>query len=175
MESSKKTLQKPAKGTFPDYYDKYISVLPNDIFDYLDDQVEGLVKFFDHIPKTAYNYAYAQGKWTVKEVLIHINDTERIFGYRSLCISRNEAQNLPGFDQETYINNIQASDISMDLLVEEFKYLRKSNLAMFHQVHALTWDNLGKASNFSVPLRMFPFVMAGHVDHHIKILQNRYI
>lgn len=168
-------ISKPAQGAFPSYYQHYLDGVPEDIFRYLEEQLNKFKETIKSIPENKFDYRYEEGKWSIKEVLLHLNDTERVFGYRALCLSRKENQNLPGFDQENYVKHAQIKSIHVDTLVDEFEFLRMGNLRMFKQITAMQWDFVGTANQFKVPLRMFPFVMAGHVDHHMKIIKSRYL
>ncbi len=165
---------KPIKGTYPSYYDKYIDHLEGNIFSYLKDQQESYLQLLKEIPEDKQNYSYGEGKWTIKEVMIHLNDSERIFGYRSLCVSRKETQNLPGFEQENYVFNAESDFANFNELANEFDHLRSANLSLFKNIKNIQWDNQGLASGFKVPLRLFPFVLAGHLDHHVNIMKTRY-
>jgi len=167
-------IAKPLHGTFPSYYNKYIDNISGNILEYLEQQRSLSIEYLKGISKEKHDFSYGDGKWTVKQVLIHLNDSERIFGYRSLCISRKESQNLPGFEQENYVNHAESDFASFDELINEFNHLRKANISMYKNIKNIQWDNQGEAAGFKVPLRLFPFVLAGHMDHHLTILKNRY-
>lgn len=168
-------ISKPVQGTFPSYYQHYLDKVPADVFPYLQNQLEKYIDFIAQIPKDKFDFRYEENKWTIKEVMLHLNDTERVFGYRAFCISRNENQDLPGFDQVNYIKNAPVMHLVEQNLLSEFEHLRKSNLAMFEQIRSIQWENMGMANKFKVPLKLFPFIMAGHVDHHLDILVTRYL
>lgn len=168
-------IAKPLSGTYPGYYDTYVNLVPDHIKRHLTNQLETYEIFIQTVPQDRFEHRYEADKWTIKQVMLHINDTERVFGYRAFCISRNEQQNLPGFDQEYYINKSNSKDLDEKALLAEFKHLRNSNLELFERIKGIQWDIFGTANNFKVPLRLFPFVMAGHVDHHLNILQNKYL
>ncbi len=168
-------IAKPQKGTFPSYYNTYVDLVPDAIKRHLTDQANSYSDFIESIPSDKFDHKYEADKWTIKQVMLHINDTERVFGYRAFCISRNEQQNLPGFDQEYYINKANSKNLKEKALLAEFMHLRKSNLELFERIQGIQWDIFGTANNFKVPLRLFPFIMAGHVDHHVSILKNKYL
>ncbi len=168
-------IAKPLKGTFPTYYDTYVNLVPDHIKRHLTEQLDLYTSFIESIPSEKFDYKYEEDKWTIKQVMLHINDTERVFGYRAFSISRNEQQNLPGFDQEYYINKSNSKNLNEEALLAEFTHLRKANLELFERIQGIQWDIFGTANNFKVPLRLFPFIIAGHVDHHLNILQNKYL
>lgn len=130
--------------------------------------------FFKEIPDAKLLYAYAEGKWTPKEILQHLIDTERIFTYRALRISRNDTTELPGFDENAYVPPSQANQKPILQLVEEFTSLRKANIALYKGFNAEMLQRLGKASGGPISVRAIPFILLGHELHHIQIIKERY-
>ena len=118
--------------------------------------------------------AYESGKWSINEVLLHIIDAERVFVYRALCIARNEKQALPGFDQNDYVTGSRANDYSIAQLVENYNALRTSTEVFFQQLSSQDLKKMGTASDKTVSVRALAYILAGHEQHHLKVLKNRY-
>jgi uncharacterized protein YciI/uncharacterized damage-inducible protein DinB len=118
---------------------------------------------------------YAPGKWTVKQVLGHITDTERIFTYRALCLARGESKPLPGFDQDEYIQSADFNACSLASLLEEFRAVRESTLSLYWNLPADAWQRRGTVNDYSATVRGLAFTSAGHERHHMKILRERYL
>jgi len=119
--------------------------------------------------------AYAPGKWTVKQVLGHITDTERIFTYRALCLARGETAPLPGFEQDDYIEAANFNACALAALLEEFRAVRESTLALYWNLPAEAWHRRGTVNDYSATVRGLAFTSAGHERHHLKILRERYL
>lgn len=165
-----------SESDYPSFYHKYVSsVAETDIFHYLEDQKSELISFLQKIPENAWSYRYAEGKWSIKQILGHICDSELIFGYRALCIARGETQSLPGFDQNNYVDNGRFDDLGNQQLLDLFLQIRDSNLAYFATFNPFDWENKGMANNASFTTKAFPFIMAGHVAHHMNIIRQFYI
>jgi hypothetical protein len=164
----------PKKGTYASFYHNYISYLENkDVIARLKDQVKEIDQLvINNISKA--DYAYADGKWTFKKVLIHLCDAERVFAYRVFCFSRGERQSLPGFDQNEYIDDFNFDHLSIDQVWGELKSLRKSNIQMIEGLTDEQIENSGIASGNEITCKALIFIMAGHVDHHVKVLKEKY-
>lgn len=121
-----------------------------------------------------WNHSYAEGKWTVKEVLIHIMDTERIFAYRALRVARNDTTPLQGFEQDDYIPHSEATNRSSASIIEEYELLRRSTLVMFKNMSTTMLDRVGTASGGPCTPLALGFMIAGHEIHHWEILSERY-
>ena len=119
-------------------------------------------------------HRYADGKWTVREVVGHLGDGERVFGYRIFCISRGETQPLPGFDENVYAARSGAAERPLAALVAELLALRDSNLALVRRLDEQAWDQRGVANNNPISTRALVYVLAGHTRHHLDILRERY-
>ena len=167
----------PKSGEYPDYYSVYIQHIPDDqdIMEVLEDGKDNLQKLIGSLPEEKGNYAYAEGKWSIKEVLGHMADVERVMSYRAMCIARGEKQSLPGFEQDDYVRSADFNKRSLGSLAEELLQLRNSSLALFgtfSEEEGLRW---GKANNYDTTARAFMFIIAGHELHHMKILRERYL
>lgn len=160
---------------FP-YFVRYIDqVEEDDLMTALRNQASSFITFLAGIPESKRLFRYADDKWSIHEVLQHIIDTERIFAYRALCFSRKETQPLPGFDENTYADNSAADSRRWDDLVEEFKAVRKTTEILFASFTAEQLEAEGIASGNPNYVLALGFIMAGHVNHHAKVIKERYL
>lgn len=167
---------KPEENEFNTYYKTYIDLLDDKpISDILEEQIEEHLAFFDELEDDAWNYAYAPGKWTIKQVLSHIIDTEWVFSYRARCISRKETLSLPGFNQDTYVANTKFSIYTPDDLMDEFYFLRKATIKMFSNFTENQLELQGMADGKNLSVRAAGFIIAGHPIHHIQVLKQKYL
>ncbi|MBU2930108.1 DinB family protein [Winogradskyella psychrotolerans] len=159
------------------YYKPYLDALDNDlgIVEGLNQNLDTVVSFFSNIPVEKHNYAYDEGKWTIKDVLIHIIDTERIFAYRALRIAREDKTPLAGFEQDDYVLHAFAENRSMDSLLEEFGAVRRATITLFTTFNEQTLLRIGEASGFPVSVRAIGYIIRGHENHHVKIIKERYL
>ena len=169
-------MQKPKAGESASYYKHYIEqnsdtkVLKN-----LEKQISIIQKLFGSIPLSKQNFSYSKGKWTAKELLGHITDAERIFGYRALRISRNDKTHLAGFEENHYVKNGEFGKRSMKSLLEEFTALRKANIELFKSLDEKRLAYKGNANGSPVSVRALAYIISGHTLHHIAILKERYL
>lgn len=169
-------MPKPATGTFPAFFSTYINkVEEEDLSTAFANQQELMTGFFDAIPADKHDFSYAPGKWTLKEMLQHIIDTERIFAYRALCIARQEKQNLPGFDENDYVVNSQANNRSWQSMLAELKLVRQSTEILFDSFSPETLQQSGLANNNPVTVHAIGFITLGHLYHHIEVIKERYL
>ena len=169
-------MSRPEKTEYGEWYAGYISLVPeDDIVTALAAQVGELQELCGEISEDQGLYAYAEGKWTIKEVLGHLNDGERIFAYRALRIARADKTPLPGFEQDEYIASGRFNGRTVDDLIEEFVLLRRSNTILFSNLADEAWLRIGTASDNPVSVRAIAYIMVGHVRHHAKILKTRYL
>lgn len=154
----------------------YIKALDNvDLLEELEISLHDFIKFVQNIPLDKFDYRYAEGKWTIKEIIQHIIDAERIFAYRALRISRNDQTPLPGFDENDYVNNTIGNNRSIQKLLTEFSAVRHSNLLLFKSFTTEQLTRMGVASNHPVSVRALGFLIIGHQKHHQRIFQERYL
>lgn len=157
------------------FYANYINKVPDiSLRSALDESLAELVMYLTHVPEDRFDHAYAPGKWTIKECLQHIIDTERIFAYRALAIARGDKTPLPGFDQDDYMRKVDLSGRSFRKMIEEFRALRKSNLTMFKSLTATDLNRVGTMSDTTISVRALGFIMAGHVFHHAELYREKY-
>ncbi|WP_290711578.1 DinB family protein [Flavihumibacter sp. CACIAM 22H1] len=158
------------------FYDTYVKLVKtDDLRKTLRKNTEELLAFFEEIPEEKIGFAYADGKWTIKQVVQHIIDAERIFAYRALRVARLDATPLPGFDENLYAANANVAVRGWEDMLKELRQLRKSNLRM---IKAFTEEQLnaeGVASGHPVSAAAICFIMAGHAKHHINIIRERYL
>ncbi len=169
-------MNRPETHEFDPYYGKYISLVEGDnVLPFLDEQPNELRKIFSQMPEEKGAFAYAEGKWTIKELLSHIIDGERIFSYRILRISRGDQTPIEGFEQDGYIENSNANNRSFDDLLAEFDLQRRSNMRLLNNLSDESAKRIGTANEKTISVRALAYIMAGHVTHHLRILKVRYL
>lgn len=167
---------RPKSSDYASYYDRYISkIQTEDIIIYLKNQEIEFCKLIDSISEKEGSFRYAEGKWSIKELLGHIIDTERIMSYRALCIARGEAKHLPGFEHDDYVSNGNFDDRTLTDLMDEFAHLRKSNIILFRSFNAEVMNRFGTASENKISVLALLFIIAGHLLHHQEILLEKYL
>ena len=167
---------RPNPGDYSDYYNGYVNLVEgDDIIKILYEQNKKAQDILNSFSEHKGNYRYADGKWTVKEVIGHLIDTERVFAYRSLCIARGEKKSLPGFDQNDYVTEGNFNRREIFELNYEFKLLRESNLLLFKSFTPDMLMRKGFANAASISVLATLFIIAGHELHHIKVLQEKYM
>ena len=166
---------RPGTGDNNPYYDRYISLIgDDDIIEVLEEQRKTSEKFLKTFTEKRGNYSYVDGKWTVKEVLGHVIDTERVMAYRALAFARGEKQSLPGFEQDDYVAESNFNNRSLADMIHEFKTLRESNITLFKSFDEEILIRRGIASEAEVTVPALIYILAGHEKHHMNILKERY-
>ncbi len=169
-------MSKPVDGTFTPYFKNYIDLVVEDnLKDALKNQESDINNFFVSIPEAKSNDPYAPGKWTLKELLQHIIDTERIFNYRALALARKEKNSLPGFDENEYAANSNANNRNWKDLCEELIAVRKATVILFNSFTDDVLHYSGLANNKPVTVLALGYVIAGHFNHHKNIVEERYL
>lgn len=166
-------MNRPQPNEYPAWGETYISKVDQDIFEILEEQIFSIPALFES-NKDKENYAYAEGKWTLKEMLGHIIDCERIFIYRITSFARNEKQHLPGFEEDDYVANARFSERNYEDMIEEFAAMRKANLYLFRSLNEEELNRKGIASGREINVKSILFIVAGHIIHHVSILKERY-
>jgi hypothetical protein len=167
---------RPGQGDYAPYYENYIKLVEgDDILRILNDQSKKTQDVLNSFSEHKGNFRYADGKWTVKEVVGHLLDTERVFAYRALCIARGEKKSLPGFDQDDYVKEGNFNRRELFELNYDFRLLRESNLLLFRSFTPEMLNRRGFASETSVTVLAILFMIAGHEKHHMKFLREKYI
>ena len=170
------TIARPAPTEHIAYYGKYIDLVPeNDAIAALESQLEDGLALLRAIPEAKGDHRYAPDKWTIKEVVGHIIDGERVFAYRALRFARKDTTPLPGFDQDEYVPAGEFGRRTLKDLVDEWELLRRANVAMFRGFEPEAWTRAGTANDSPMSVRALAYVIAGHGRHHSAILESRYL
>ncbi|MBO0340889.1 MAG: DinB family protein [Bacteroidota bacterium] len=158
------------------FYQTYVMALGN--VELIEELVRGkdeLLSLLKEIPEQKLDYAYAEGKWSLAEALIHVIDTERVFQYRALCFARNDKTPLPGFDVDAYVPYSNATNRSKASLAQEYKAVRDSTIALFNSFDKEAIKRIGLASDSKMSVRALGFIISGHQAHHVRIIKERYL
>lgn len=167
---------RPNATEIPEYYFTYINQVPDgDIRRYLETQAEETARLFRGISDERSHHRYADGKWSIREVLSHINDCERLFAFRAFWFARGLEGNLPSFDQEVAIRQAGAGDRPWQSHLDEFDQIRASTISLFRHLPADAWDRRGTASGYEFTARSLAWTAAGHVTHHVRLMHERYL
>lgn len=166
----------PAATEYVEYYQTYVGKVPDgDIRDTLRSQRDAALDLLHGVPPGLAGRRYAPGKWSMREALNHINDTERVFTFRAWWFARGLPEPLPSFDQDRAVAESGAEDRGWDELVEEFAAIRAVTLHLFETLPSAAWDRAGVASGNHFTVRALAWITAGHVEHHLRILSERYL
>jgi hypothetical protein len=168
-------MKRPHTEEFPLFYKGYVDTVSDDVLTELEQQIESFPALLRNVPGEKASFAYAEGKWTIKELAGHVIDTERIMAYRALRIGRNDATPLPGFEENDYVANAHFEDRSLENLADEFAALRKANMYLIRSLNDIEIDRSGISNDKPISVRALIFIMAGHVNHHVAILKQRYL
>ena len=170
-----KTDQLPL-SEYSEFNATYIKAAGNvDMIEELEISLHDFIRFVQNIPMDKFDYRYAEGKWTIKDIIQHIIDTERIFAYRALRISRNDKTPLPGFEENDYVDNTNANDRNLQGLLTEMAVVRQATLSLFKRLSEEQLKRTGTASNTSISVRAIAFIVIGHQKHHQRVFQERYL
>lgn len=161
---------------YSDFYNSYIQLLENvELVEELEISLHEFIKFVQNIPMEKFDYRYETGKWTIKEIIQHLIDTERIFSYRALRISRNDKTPLPSFDENYYMDNCNANERNLQGLLSELSVVRQATLSLFNSFSTNQLVRVGTASDKEISVRAIGFIIIGHQKHHQKIFVERYL
>jgi uncharacterized damage-inducible protein DinB len=167
---------RPDLSRVGNWYHHYIGLVTEDeLPDAFDKESASFVRFLETIPVEKYDYRYAEGKWSIKEVLQHIIDAERVFSYRALRFARKDKTPLPGFDENAFAEAAKADTRSWDKLVEEFKVVRRSSELLFNSFDEDQLQSDGISSNSPNYVLALGYILIGHAMHHQKIIKERYL
>jgi hypothetical protein len=163
-------------STVPTFYQRYVSLVDElEMMEALSSSRGEMNQLIDGLSADQENYAYGPGKWTIKELLCHVIDAERIFVYRALCFSRNDKNNLPGFDENAYVPESNATQRTLADIKQEFNNLRTSTIDFFSHCTPLMLSRSGTANNTTISVAALGYVVAGHQMHHLNVLKDRYL
>jgi len=167
---------RPERSEVAPYYFTYIDqVEGDDVLGALERQLEELPAFFSTISEEKSLHRYAADKWSIRQVLSHINDAERLFAFRALWFARGFETPLPSFDQNVAVAGAEADRIGWAAHVEEFRRVRSATISLFSNMPSSAWTRSGVASDNRFTVRALAFIAAGHLTHHVRILRERYI
>jgi uncharacterized damage-inducible protein DinB len=169
--------EKPNKETAPSYAHYYIDLISDEsnMLEALEHDLDKMVRFLDEIPADKADFQYADDKWTLKNVVLHCIETERVFQFRALALSRKDSNNLPGFDEDTYAANNNSDNRTLSDLKEEFKIVRQSTIALFKGMDAEMLNWVGEANSQPATARNLGWIIVGHNKHHRRIIRERYL
>ena len=168
-------IARPEPGEYAPYYEKYISLVPaTDILGILESQRRQMLILLCGRDDKEGNFRYAPDKWSVKELVGHVCDTERIFAYRALRISRADRTPIDGFEQDDYVRNGPFAHRPIAELIEDYIAVRRATLTLFRNLDEQAWIRTGIANNNEVSVRALAYITAGHELHHKRILEERY-
>jgi hypothetical protein len=170
------TFLRPQPGDYAPYYDRYISLVAgNDVLAALEEQRRQTLLLLSGRDEADGDLRYAPDKWSVKEALGHVNDTERIMSYRALRIARGDQTPLEGFEQDDYVRNGPFGRCTLADLIEDYIAVRRATVSLFRNLDEDAWSRRGMANKNEVTVRALAYVIAGHELHHRKILEEKYL
>ena len=170
------TIARPEETEHLPYYGKYISLVPDgDILALLGGQIEATSALLRSVPESRAGFRYAPDKWSIRQVVGHLIDAERIFVYRALCFARDDRTPLPGFEENAYVRNAGFDDCPLSGLAAELESVRRSTLFFFKHLGPQAWLRGGLANGAGVSVRALAYIIAGHELHHREILRSRYL
>jgi len=169
-------IPRPIPGEVAAHFASYVDLVPEgDLLAHLERQEAQALALLAGIPEARGGFRYAPGKWSIKDLVGHLADTERIMGYRLLCIARGEQQSLPGFAEDDYVRAAQADARPLEELIGEFAAVRRASLALVRGLDSEAWLRRGSSNGKAVSAADMGYVIAGHLTHHLKVLEERYL
>jgi uncharacterized damage-inducible protein DinB len=167
---------RPEAGEYTPYYGTYVGKVPDgDVRELLRSQLPKTIELISSFSEEKASVGYGPGKWTLKEVLLHIADAERVFSYRMLRIGRGDTTPLPGFDQDPWVLTSHANDRSLPSLLAEYQAVRAATQALVDSLSAEAWLRKGTASDHPISARALGYICAGHELHHVQLIRERYV
>lgn len=172
-----RAISKPRENEFPPYASMYINLVPDDglLLRHLKGNFIATKDFILALPEEKLQYRYAKDKWTIKEILVHIIDDERIYAYRALRFARNDKTELPGFEQDDYALNSQANARSIENIFEEYEAVRDSTITLFNGFPEEAFLRMGTANKNKATVRALAYHIAGHELHHMNVIKEKYL
>lgn len=169
-------LEKPQAGEYAAHFEPYIQKVPEgNLSSLLEKQVDEVIQRLGQITEEQGSYRYAEGKWSLKEVLGHISDTERIMSYRLLRIARGDTTPLPGFEENLFVTHAHADRQTVNALLQDFAAVRIATLSLIRQLDDEAWARIGTFSDHPGSARALAYIIAGHSIHHFNIIEERYL
>lgn len=172
-----KHIEFPSKQEYPPYAEMYMKLVDKDgsLTKQLKTSLDKTVSLISELSADDLNFRYEENKWSIKEVLVHIIDDERIYGYRAMSFARNDKTNLPGFEQDDYINHSDTSERTIDNIMKEYEADRLSTIALFNGFSSKALIRLGVANGNQASVRALGYHILGHELHHIKMIEELYL
>ena len=169
-------LQRPLVNEYPEYYKPYVTLVPDgDLLLLLKEHLVKTIELFESLSEGVGHFRYAENKWSIKEVLCHMADTERIMSYRLLRVGRGDQTSLAGFNENDYVQGSQIHKLPIKSILEDFIATRKATLTLIQNMPEEAWTNIGFANNTKVTARAIAYIIAGHALHHLNIISDRYL
>lgn len=160
---------------YPEFYRPYIETVIGDVLVLFKKQLQDYPAFLETIPSSKSGYAYAKDKWTIKEVLGHVVDTERIMAYRALRFARNDTKALAGFEQDDYVVHGKFNDRTIADISDEWQTVRQASISLFETFGETEWNRRGMVSDRLISVKAFAYIIAGHLNYHKESLLSRYL
>ena len=169
-------MPKPENTDYPPFYTRYVNQVPDvKLPDFLVSQNDKVKEVLGRLSNDEANYAYAPEKWSIKEVLGHMIDSERVFAYRALCMARGDQQSLPGMEQDDYMANVNFAGRDIKSLIDEFDSVRQATIHFFKHLTDADLQKTGIANNGHFTVNALMYIISGHVQHHLGILEEKYL
>ncbi|HUX84249.1 MAG TPA: DinB family protein [Chitinophagaceae bacterium] len=169
-------MARPLREQYPASYQNYIDLVPqDDLVDALEQNMEEVTRFFREVPEEQLYQVYAPGKWTIPAILLHISDTERIFSYRALRIARGDLTPMESFDEKHLMDQVEITGRLLPSLLAEFRTVRAATLSLYHSLNEKDLARQGTASGHPTTVIGIGYFIAGHANHHIKVISERYL
>jgi len=170
------TNTRPETTEYASYYQRYTDLVPDgDIVTTLKRQMDQTLTLLRRIDENRGSYRYAPDKWSIKQLIGHVIDAERVFAYRALRFARSDSQAIPGFDQDQFMSGANFDDQLLEDLIDEYEHVRRATIALLKPLSDEAWMRRGTASDNEVSVRALAHIMAGHELHHVQILKTRYL
>ncbi len=170
------TSARPEASEYAPYFEGYVSLVPEgDVLETLSRQSASTLEILNGVDEARAGASYAPGKWSMKEVVGHIIDTERVFAYRALCIARGDTAPLPGMDQDVYVNGANFNARTLADLIAEFEHVRMATLDLLRNLDEAAWLKRGVANQNEMSVRALAHLIAGHEAHHAQIIRTKYL
>lgn len=176
MATPKALITRPPSDEYAPYYQKYISLVPEgDVVATLSQQLDTTLRLLRGIDESQADKRYEPGKWSIKELVGHLIDSERVFTYRALRFARNDQTPLPGFEQDDYVRGAAFGEQQLAELADEFEHVRRASICLFRSLGEDAWLRRGIANEAEVSVRALAYIVAGHAVHHMRVLKERYL
>ena len=167
---------KPEPAEYAPNYAYYIGLAPSeDLIKELHYQLETFTAFINSMPDDKMGFAYTEGKWTIAQIIQHLIDTERIYAFRMLNFVRHGMMEIPGFDQDEFARNVDVSKRTKESFIDEFDVVRKSTIELLKSITPEQALIMGKANNFMISVRAMGYIAYGHIEHHCRVIEEKYL